>query len=221
MKLICLGAKNPETVRIVKTIEKVDSDFKLYGFIDNDKIKWGKNFFGYKIFGGIKEVKKLIKKGAVFCNIITGSTVVRFETSRYIVKEGGTLINLMSPSVNKNMVEIGVGNYIQENVILQAGVRIGDNSSIHTGSIISHETKIGDSVFIAPGCSIAGEVTIEDGVFVGVGVTIMPRIKVGKWAFIGAGAVVIHDVPSYTVVVGNPARKLRKLNIKYKDGKIY
>ena len=40
----------------------------------------------------------------------------------------------------------------------------------------------------------------------------MPRIKIGEGAIVGAGAVVIDDVPPYTMVVGNPAKILRKLN---------
>jgi len=39
---------------------------------------------------------------------------------------------------------------------------------------------------------------------------IMPGVKIGKNAVVGAMSVVTKDVPSYQVVAGNPARKIRK-----------
>jgi len=51
---------------------------------------------------------------------------------------------------------------------------------------------------------------IEDDVWIGHGATILPRCRfIGRGAVIGAGSVVTRDVEPYTVVAGNPARKLR------------
>ena len=35
-------------------------------------------------------------------------------------------------------------------------------------------------------------------------------VKIGRWCTIGAGTVVIKDVPDGAMVVGNPARIIRK-----------
>jgi sugar O-acyltransferase (sialic acid O-acetyltransferase NeuD family) len=222
MKLICLGASNPETIRVVNAIKKVDKDFQFLGFIDNDKKKWGKKFYGYPIFGGVEKVKELTKKyGAFFCNLITRDCVTRYETTRELVKNGAKLVNLVHPSVNLEMVKMGVGNYIQENVILQAEVSIGNNSSIHMGSLIGHETKIGNSVFIAHGCNLSGKIIIEDGVFIGTGVSILPRLTIGRWSIIGAGAVIIENVPPYSVVVGIPGKVIKSVEKKYISGDVF
>ncbi len=51
---------------------------------------------------------------------------------------------------------------------------------------------------------------IEDDVWIGHDVVIVPGCKfIGRGAIIGAGSVVTKDVAPYTVVAGNPARKLR------------
>ena len=51
---------------------------------------------------------------------------------------------------------------------------------------------------------------IEDDVWVAHNVVILPGCKfIGRGAVIGAGAIVTKDVESYSVMVGNPARKLR------------
>ena len=49
---------------------------------------------------------------------------------------------------------------------------------------------------------------------IGAGATILPGVSVGKYAIVGAGSVVTKDVPDYTVVVGNPAKTVKKLDPK-------
>lgn len=220
MKLVCFGASNPETIRVVNAVKRADEDFEFLGFLDNDESKWGTTFCGYPVFGGLNEVEALNREGALFCNLITRDCVTRYETTITLVKAGAKLANLLHPDVNIEMVQLGLGNYIQENVILQAGVRVGDNSSIHCGSIVSHETSIGNSVFIAPGCALSGLIVVEDGVFIGTGATVLPRLRIGKWSTIGAGTVIIRDVPPYSVVVENPGRVFKNTRITLEDGRV-
>lgn len=53
-------------------------------------------------------------------------------------------------------------------------------------------------------------VRIERGVFLGIGCAVLMGVTVGENAFVGAGSVVTDDVPARTVVVGNPARVIRR-----------
>ncbi|MDK4372139.1 CatB-related O-acetyltransferase [Enterococcus faecium] len=50
---------------------------------------------------------------------------------------------------------------------------------------------------------------IGDDVWIGQGVVILEGISVGRGAIIAAGAVVTKDVPPYTIMGGNPAKKIR------------
>lgn len=220
MKVYFLGAANPETIRMIKAVEKTYPNFIVKGFLDNDLSKQGKEFYGYPIIGGLDIVPALVDDDVGFVNLITGSTVARYETSKKIIELGGKLINFIHPSVDLTMVKIGSGVYIQEGVIVQAGVSIGNNTSIHIGTMVGHETSIGDSVFIAHSVSISGLCEIGDGCFIGTNSTILPRLKIGKWVTVGAGAVILEDVPDYAVIVGNPGRIIRYNEPKYTDGKI-
>lgn len=219
-KILLIGANNPETFRVINAVRKANDSVEFIGFIDNDPSKKGKNFIGLKVFGGIETVKDFINDGFYFVNLITRDCITRYETSKAISDMGGKFTNLIHPSVNEEMVFFGVGNYIQENVVLQAEVSIGNNSSIHVGSLIGHESKIGNSTFIAHGCNISGLVKIEDAVFIGTGVSIVPRVKIGKFSIIGAGSVIIEDIPPYSVVVGNPGKIIKKIDVKYYNANI-
>lgn len=53
-------------------------------------------------------------------------------------------------------------------------------------------------------------VVIEDGAFLGIGCCVLLGVTVGAGAYVGAGAVVTTDVPPRTLVVGNPARVVKR-----------
>jgi sugar O-acyltransferase (sialic acid O-acetyltransferase NeuD family) len=221
MKIVLLGANNPETARVILAVQRVNPNFEILGFIDNDLEKKGTLFCGYKVFGGFEVLDDLLTQDVYFVNLITGSTRIRYETSLYMAKKGCKFTNLIHPSVDLTMTRLGVGNYIQENVVIQADAQIGDNSSVHMGALVSHESIVGNSVFIAHAVSISGKVEVGDGTFIGTNATIIPRLKIGKWCTIGAGSVVIKDVPDYATVVGNPAKVIKIADPDHIDGKIY
>ncbi len=54
-------------------------------------------------------------------------------------------------------------------------------------------------------------VHIGKGAWIGAGATILPGVTVGDNAVVGAASVVTHDVPADVVVVGNPAKFIRRV----------
>lgn len=209
MKIYLLGAANPETIRMIHAVHRSTPNVEFSGFLDNDSRKKNSDFYGFPVLGGLELVKDLAGSDVGFVNLITGNTRTRSETSLEIVKAGGRLVNFIHPSIDLTMSKLGVGVYLQEAVIVQAGVEIGDNTAIHMGALIAHETKVGKSVFIAPAVSVAGCCRIGDGVFIGTNATILPRINIGNWVTIGAGTVILKDVPDYSVMFGNPGRVIK------------
>lgn len=59
---------------------------------------------------------------------------------------------------------------------------------------------------------VAKEIRICRKAWIGLGVTILKGVTIGECAVVGAGSVVTKDVPPYTVVGGNPARVIKKIN---------
>jgi len=59
---------------------------------------------------------------------------------------------------------------------------------------------------------------IKKGASIGSSATILAGITIGEKAIVGAGAVVTKDVPPGAIVVGNPAKILRKIEDDCREG---
>jgi acetyltransferase-like isoleucine patch superfamily enzyme len=92
---------------------------------------------------------------------------------------------------------------IEANVLIADRVFIGD--SIHD----YHDLNI---PIIDQPMKAMGSVLIEEGSFIGINAVILPGVTVGRNAIVGASAVVTKDVPSHTVVAGNPARIVKRIS---------
>lgn len=95
------------------------------------------------------------------------------------------------------------------NVTIGDAVRIGSRTTI-----ISSDHEFGDrnKKIYQQGIKSRGGVTIEDDVFIGTGVIILDGVTIGTHSVIGAGSVVTKNILPYSVVAGNPAKVIYKLN---------
>ena len=132
------------------------------------------------------------------------------------------------------------GCEIDDNTKIGTFVEIQKNAKIGKNCKISSHTFICEGVFIEDGVFVGHNVTfindlfpralnrdgsmqsdddwtciktlVKRGASIGSSATILCGITVGENAIIGAGSVVTKDVPPNTIVAGNPAKVLRKID---------
>ena len=93
-------------------------------------------------------------------------------------------------------------------------VRIGDNCMLAPGVHIYTATHPLDPHARNSGSEFGKPVVIGNNVWLGGGCIINPGIKIGNNVVVASGAVVTKDVPDHAVVGGNPAKIIKKLEIK-------
>jgi len=135
--------------------------------------------------------------------------------------------------VNLYGCEIGDETRIGAFVEIQRGAKLGRRVKVSSHTFICEGVEVEDQVFIGHGVvfindpypravNAAGELQTERdwtvvrtvvrrGASIGSGSTILCGVEVGEDAIVGAGSVVTHSVPAGTIVAGNPARVLRKI----------
>ena len=122
-----------------------------------------------------------------------------------------TAVSIIHPkAIVSTTASVGSGSFLGAGSIVNAMASMGKGSIINSGAIVEHECKLGDFVHIAPGAVLAGGVSVGNGSFVGANAVVRQNTSIGSNVTIGAGAVVVKDVPDNTVVIGNPAKALKK-----------
>ncbi len=112
---------------------------------------------------------------------------------------------------------IGQNVVISPEVVLGNNVKVQNNVSIYTGVICENDVFLGPSMVFTNVINPRSAINRRDqyakthvgrGASIGANATIVCGHDIGEYAFIGAGAVVTKSIPSFALVVGNPARQI-------------
>jgi sugar O-acyltransferase (sialic acid O-acetyltransferase NeuD family) len=213
-KIFLYGGKS--TAFLVQEILKEKK--RKISYIFDKYIKEKPHFKTEAIFSNKKEDLLLFLKNSKYFFVCIGMMdgKLRYYISKkiqeYKIKE---LSILSKESCIDKSVEYGSGLLAMPHSVVNKKTIIGSNCYLNVNSVIDHECKIGNGVHIMGSAYIAGRVTIGDFSSIGANATILPDILIGTNSIVGAGAVVIKNVPNNSVIVGNPAKFLRKNNKKY------
>jgi acetyltransferase-like isoleucine patch superfamily enzyme len=189
----------------IETIEQAIDDLKIERC--NKEVTIGKESRFYK------EAKVANLRGNKSFIVIGDGTHIRGELVTFAF--GG-------------QINIGSNTYIGEGSIIRSAdkIDIGNNVLIsHNCNIIdtdSHEMNYleraeGFKNMLIRGHSkeqgaiLCKPIVIDDYAWISYNVSILKGVRIGKGAIVGAGSVVTKDVPEFTIVAGNPAKFIKKV----------
>jgi sugar O-acyltransferase (sialic acid O-acetyltransferase NeuD family) len=189
-----------EMVEIVERTNRLAPTWRLRGYVTTDPGKVGADLNGYPVLG----TQGMLDQLPEACFLPAYGEGWALPTPRE------RLVSLIDPGVwLSRTAQIGLGSVIYPNCFVGLNARIGDYLFCLSGCIINHDVVIEDRVVMASGVSLAGGVHVEADCYLGQASTCREGLRIGHGSLIGMGAVVVKDVPPRSVVVGNPARKLR------------
>ncbi len=150
--------------------------------------------------GYIRNSNLQISKLGNGCYIENANSYGNIELGEHVSISGlGTVLHSV-------IGKIKIGNYcsIAQNVSIQEFNHNYNNISTSALNFFFFTKQFKDDVVSK------GDIVIEDDVWIGSNVVILSGVTIGRGCVIGAGSVVTKSIPSYSIVVGNPARILKK-----------
>jgi sugar O-acyltransferase (sialic acid O-acetyltransferase NeuD family) len=206
-RLLILGAGGHG--KVVAEIALLMHQWDKIAFLDDNKNIREVNSF--PVVGKLNDYS-IFKNDYSHAFVAIGDNILRLNLIEKLYNTGFIIPTLIHP-----FTAISSNSWIDEGTVIMAGAVINTNSKIgrgciiNTSSSIDHDCILKDGVHISPGVHVGGTTHIDKNTWVCIGSSIANNITIGRNVVIASGATVIDDVPSYILVGGVPAKKMKNM----------
>lgn len=185
-----------------------DTQDKVVAFFDEFQSK-GTLIEDIPVIGGNSDIVSEFNSGKFDAVIIAiGYKHLDFKRQLYLdLKEKIPFYTFTHSSAYVDAsASIGKGTVIYPGCVIDQGVVIGENVLLNVACTVAHDTQIGSHTFLSPAVALAGFVNIEEQCIIGINSTIIDNIRIVAKTQIGGGGVVIKNIETPGLYVGNPVR---------------
>ncbi len=178
-----------------------------YGF--GELIKHGVSYFYTKLFWPKARLVRLPIYARTRKNIIYGSGLTTGYACRFAAVSNSRIV------IGKNVT---FGDYVQlqscneiiigDHVLFASRIYVGDSNH----GIYSGDNQTDPAVPPNDRPLDVGRIRIGNNAWIGTGAAIVGNVEIGEGTVIGANSVVTHDLDSYSIYAGAPAKKLKEWN---------
>lgn len=203
-----------EYLTLVEDIAAAGRPMAVVGVLDDDPALAANDVHGVPVLGPLATARELED-----CSLVFGIGSHRTFLRRRAILDG-----------------VGVGreryvSLVHPTVRLYAGTTVGRGCVVHPYVVAFQETVIGDFTVISPHCVVGAQCRIGEGVLMasavnvtsgvgvgayahlGAGALVAENVTVGAGAQVGMGALVASDVAPGAMVLGSPARMIKRREV--------
>ncbi len=179
-----------------------------------DDTRPGDTVDGVPVLGGLGDVVPRWKEGCFEKVLITvGYKHLAFRARLFVSlrQQGVPFARQIHPScVYSRSTTIEEGAILFPGCTLDVGSHVRANTLLNTGCTLAHDSAVGPHSFLGPGVTFAGFIDVGEQCFLGVGTVLIDNIRLGAHTQTGGGTVVIDSYQGGGLLVGVPAREVRK-----------
>lgn len=188
---------------------KASTELHPLGFLDDTPQLQDWNYQGVRVLGPFDRLAGIAFDAVI---VAVGDNRARRGLFLQLQAQGIRFVSVIHPTAAVALdAQIGAGCYIGAQAVIGCGATIGLNTIVSAAGAVGHHNEIGDHVHIGPGAIATGGTRIAEGAQIGAGATIAPKCSVGCWSIVAAGSMVGRDVDERVLVLGNPARIVRRI----------
>ena len=198
---------------IFEDINVITNEWELAGYL-TDIREPGQKLGKHTIIGSTAEIMDYINKGYYIHNALyfnakdKKNRVVRFMELDIPLEANATGVH--PTAIVSAGVKMGYGVLVNQYSLLQVNCGIENFVHVYSGSLIGHDSHVKNYCTIGAHSIIGGRVILKEGVHVGLNATIREDITVGQYSILGMSSVVVKDIEDFDIVVGNPAKTIKK-----------
>ncbi|MFC0876844.1 hypothetical protein ACE01N_09625 [Saccharicrinis sp. FJH2] len=196
-------------------INNVKKTWNIVGYL-NDIINPGDYLGKHKVVGATNEIQYFIDKGYYIHYTLHYNAKHKLERTKKLkglkIPEEQLATGIHPLAYVNPESTIGNGVLMLPYSSTSVGVEVQNNVHIYAYGFLGHDSKVRQYSTITAKSIVGGRVIIGEGAHVGLNSSIREDVKIGEYAIIGMGSIVLKNVASHSVVVGNPAKQINITN---------
>ncbi len=208
--LVIVGSSGHAKV-VIDVVER-EGRYRIVGLLDRFRRR-GEETLGYPVLGQEEDLAQLRSRHELAGALVAiGDNHVRATVVSQIRAACPDLpfVRAVHPRANiARQVELGEGAVVMAGASVGPGCSVGAFCIVNTNASLDHDSIMGEFASLAPRASTGGNCRIGAHSAIGIGAVVLQGVTIGEQTVLGASATALHDIASFTVAYGTPARSIR------------
>jgi sugar O-acyltransferase (sialic acid O-acetyltransferase NeuD family) len=208
LAIIGAGGLGRDLLELVRQVNEIENRWDEIAFINNGEP--ADDIEGLKVYA-LEDFGEKYKSDNAEAIVAVGEPWLRQKIFKDIKDNNLGMPTIIHPNVHvPESALIGKGTIISQGGFVGNNCHIGENVLLMANAIVGHDNVIEEGSIVSANCHIGGMSWVKEYAYIGAGAVIKESIRVGKFSIVTMGSAVFNDVSDEMMVMGCPARAVRK-----------